>query len=295
MNAGIVSNCWQAQIQQGVSLESLVVQARDRGYVAIELRQGCLGDCESSDDLVPDVERLSELAAACDGLTWDLALGYPCFAPGNAGDDAVFTAGCQAIGPLAAGRTPHLRLVDLQTDHTRVATAEAADTVLRLLTAVRRVGGLLSIEHAREDWGWFREVFDRARTAAGPDRDWLKICFDPCNLLLAPGEPDPATVTAGLAPAEISMIHFKQRRDGQPWPAVDEGEVDWAAVVRAINGMGDGQGFPGPYLFEIAPSPEVWECLDGSRVFLDRLGLEMGLGGGRNDRTDPEEFVETSS
>ena len=295
MNAGIVSNCWQAQIQMGASLQSLVAEARDRGYTAIELRQGCLGDCESPDDLVPDVDRLSELASSCGDLTWDLALGYPCFAPGNSGDDTVFTAGCRAIGPLANGGTPHLRLVDLTTDHTRVTPAEAADTVLRLLAEVRRVGGLMSIEHAREDWGWFRDVYDRARAAAGSDGDWLKICFDPYNLLSAPGGPDPAAITAGLAPDEISMIHLKQRCDGQPWPVVVEGEVDWAAVVTAINGMADGQGFPGPFLFEIAPSPDAWEFLDGSRVYLARLGLDVGLDGGRNDKADPGAFVETSS
>ena len=63
-----------------------------------------------------------------------------------------------------------------------------------------------------------------------------------------------------------------------PWPAVAEGEVDWPGVISAIDQMGRGRGFHGPLLFEVAPSRDIWEFLDGSRVYLSRLGLEMGLG-----------------
>ncbi len=278
MPAGIVSNCFRSQLDAGESLAGLIGQAAAGGFSVIELRQGCLGDGESPGELVPDPDRLEALAEACPGVQWDLALGYPCFDPATTGEDAVFSSGRTAIGRLATGGPPHLRLVDLTTDHSCVDPADAAATVGRLLERVRDVDGMLSIEHARENWEWFSEMFARARDAAGADGRWLKICFDPCNLLMAPGHPDPATVTAGLDPETVSMIHIKQRRNGQPWPAVADGEVDWAGVIEAMGAMGDGSGFEGPLLFEVAPSRDLWEFLEGSRVYLQRLGLEMGLG-----------------
>lgn len=277
MRAGIVSNCFKSQLDAGESLAALIGRATACGFSVIELRQGCLGDGESSGELVPDPDRLESLAESCPGVCWDLALGYPCFDPATTGDDVVFSAGRTAIGRLAQAGPPHLRLVDLTTDHSCVDTVDAAATVGRLFERVRDVGGMLSIEHARENWEWFSEVFARARDAAGEDGRWLKICFDPCNLLMAPGHPDPAKVTAELDPEAVSMVHVKQRRNGQPWPAVADGEVDWAGVIEAMGSMGDGVGFEGPVLFEVAPSRDVWEFLEGSRVYLQRLGLEMGL------------------
>mgnify|MGYP001169549055 FL=1 len=288
MSLGVVSNCFRSQLEAGQPLSGLIGQARDLGYTVIELRQGCLGDCESPGELVPDPDRLQELVSVCPGVQWDLALAYPCFDPSTEGDDTVFVSACESIVRLASGDTPHLRLVDLSTDHTHVDPSEAASTVRRLLERVCEVGGVLSIEHARESWEWFSDVMARAREAAGARGQSLKVCFDPCNLLGAPGRPDPAQVTAGLDPGSVSMIHIKQRRDGVAWPAVAEGEVDWAEVISAMGRMGGGLGFDGPLLFEVAPSRDIWGFLEGSRVYLSRLGLEMGLEMGPESGLDAE-------
>ena len=276
MRRGIVSNCWQHQLQTGGRLPSLVRQAAAAGYSVFELRQGCLGTYEAGEDHVPDAVRLGELVRECRGFEWDLALAYPCFSPDCDGSDPLFQAGCSAIAEMADGQTPHLRLVDLQSETSGLAAATAAQTVTRLLAMVRGVGGQLSIEHSRQEWSWFREVFERARQLAADDGTWLKICFDPCNLLSDASGPDPAEVTASLTSEEVSMIHLKQRCDGRPAPLVSEGEVDWSAVVTAINAMDDGAGFAGPLLFEIAPGVEIQECLEASRQYLSGLGLDLG-------------------
>ena len=68
----------------------------------------------------------------------------------------------------------------------------------------------------------------------------------------------------------LSMMHLKQRRDGSIVPAICEGDVDWAAELEAVKQI----NYCGPFLFEIAPHENVWEYLEGSRVYLERLGLK---------------------
>ena len=46
---GIVSNCFRTQLDSGTALEDLLGEASRRGYRAIELRQGCLGEFETTD------------------------------------------------------------------------------------------------------------------------------------------------------------------------------------------------------------------------------------------------------
>ncbi len=280
---GLVSNCFKSQLEAGESLCDLIERAVGLGYRVMELRQGCLGEYESHGELVPDSLRLAELSSRCPGVEWDLALAYSCFDPTTTGLDAVFEAGCRSIQSLAAGQTPHLRLVDPTTDHTRCDPSESAATVVRLLERVVAVGGVLSIEHSRESWAWFAEVFARAGDLAQADRGSLKMCFDPCNLLSAGDRPDPASVTEGLDPDRVSMIHIKQRRDGRAWPAVAAGEIDWAGVIAAMGRMGGGRGYAGPWLLEVAPSRDIWEFLEGSRVYLGRLGLGAKRDGGEDE------------
>ena len=60
MRPGIVSNCWQVQLDRRVPLEDLIGQARHAGYFTVELRQGSLGSFESNGGL-PLCDRLAEL------------------------------------------------------------------------------------------------------------------------------------------------------------------------------------------------------------------------------------------
>ena len=48
LNTGIVSNCWNFYLQNGVKLRELVAHAADLQMRDIEFRQGSLGDLEPS-------------------------------------------------------------------------------------------------------------------------------------------------------------------------------------------------------------------------------------------------------
>ncbi len=70
---------------------------------------------------------------------------------------------------------------------------------------------------------------------------------------------------------ELSMVHFKQRRDGRPLAVVADGDIDWWAGVRALRQI----CYTGPGLFEIESDERIWTALADSRHYLRRLGLEV--------------------
>ena len=67
------------------------------------------------------------------------------------------------------------------------------------------------------------------------------------------------------------MVHFKQRRDGKPYPAVADGDIDWPEQIRILHE----KHYTGPGLLEIEPHRNFWEYLEGSREYLRRCGVKM--------------------
>ncbi len=81
---------------------------------------------------------------------------------------------------------------------------------------------------------------------------------------------DLAEVTAALAHDQLSMVHFKQRRDGNIGHQIQDGELDWRKQLYALKQL----RYDGPYLFEVAANDDIWEHLELSLKYLRRLGLE---------------------
>ena len=273
MILGIVSNCWRKQLEDGEELETLIAEAQRRGFGAIELRQTCLGRHETSEHL-PRPETLAELPHQFPDVRFNIAICAAFMDPALTPDDPVFSAAKLAARAVAGGALPHLRLVDLVTQGERLhqATASsAAQTIGRLAQAMFEIDGVLDVENSKQPWTLFYEAFASARRNLGSQAARLRICFDPCNLLVPDDGSDPYQVTASLSPDEVSLIHFKQRRDGHIFPAVADGDVDWPALVPLINE----KNFTCPGLLEIDPHKRVWGYLAGSRKYLQRLGLEI--------------------
>ena len=59
MKLGAITNSWREHLESA-SIESLVAQAAERGAMHIELRQTCLGDCETGEgnDWQPNIANL---------------------------------------------------------------------------------------------------------------------------------------------------------------------------------------------------------------------------------------------
>jgi sugar phosphate isomerase/epimerase len=269
---GIVSNCWRAQLEEGVPLDELLAEADALGYRRVELRQGCLGTYETPGDggPCPDAVALRALPVRFPRLRFNLALALPYLGGSVTPETPLYQAGLR--GAVAVGRPgiAHLRLVDPETAPEALTSAcesEIAARLTALATACAAQGAILSVENARQPWAAFRRIFDRARGQLGTDAGALGLCYDPCNLLGAADRPDPQGVTARLCADDVALFHFKQSDAGALLPVVGPGEVDWPGQLAALRAI----GYTGPQLFEIPPGPEIWERLEQSRRYLDSI------------------------
>lgn len=260
---GLVSNCWKVQLDSDSKLDTLIAEAVRRGLTVIELRQGSLGEYEAGPSCIPQVDRLAELARRFSEVRFNIALSLPCLSGELSAKEPLFLAGRSAAIVLANGQPPHLRLVDLQTRPEQCSESliePAARGLVELTEALIEVDGILSIEHARQPWPWFDSVMHAARRQLGERSTRLRLCFDPCNLLLTERAEDVAGIVESIAPEEVSMIHIKQRRDGQVQPQVGDGDLDWPALLDVLRRC----EHSAPVLFEIAPHADVWVNLDSA-------------------------------
>ena len=112
MKLGAITNSWREHLESE-SIESLVGQAAARGAMHIELRQTCLGDCETGegDDWRPNIGNLKALVAQHPDMSFNLAVAYPCLSQDAQPKSALFQSmldAAVAVSPDA----PHLRMVD---------------------------------------------------------------------------------------------------------------------------------------------------------------------------------------
>lgn len=271
MDLGIVSNCWRTQLEAGTPLDDLVAEAARRGFVHIELRQGCLGAYESADTgLIPNADALIVLPSQFPAMPFNLALAMPYLSGTVTPETALFTAGVRAAVALAGAGRAHLRLVDPVTPSeglTEARQAEVAGRLVDLAGAAAAAGALLSVENARQPWSALRAILGKARTQLGAQSGSLGLCYDPCNLLSAADRPDPQAETGRLRADEIALFHYKQSHNDAAAPDVGPGDVDWPAQRDALRRI----GYTGPRLFEIPAGDDIWERLERSREYLAEL------------------------
>lgn len=264
---GIVSNCWKVQLDAGVDLDLLIEEAARRGYRVVELRQSCLGKYEFGSQCLPRPDRLSELAPRFPALRFNLAMSLPCLGGELKRNSPLFVAARAAAAAVGWGKPPHLRLVDLQTrpeQRPDLTIEAAADGLVELTQSLIESRGTLSVENAAQPWQWFHSVMEEARRRLGENGNRLRYCFDPCNLLETECAEDVTSIVDSLTPDEVSLIHIKQRREGQIQPDVSQGDLDWQDLLETFHHRGQ----HGPLLFETTPHVDVWRNLEASVAHL---------------------------
>jgi len=269
---GAITNSWRRQLD-GEDLAVLVKEAQARGARHIELRQTCLGHCESGEgeDWRPVLSRLEALVQEFPGLSFDLAMAWPCLTRTTDPAGESFQAALQGA-KLVGGTTPHLRLVDPAAfDHPWERPEEIPHEALGVADLAReaaRQGVILSMENSGLPIRSMALLVHEARTRLTPEEGrYLGLCPDPTNQLRRYPTSDPLAELEALPADVLKIVHFKQARNGRAHPTVDTGDLDCARMVQIL----EAKGFQGPAIMEIPPDERVFEHLASSFAFLEAV------------------------
>ena len=269
---GAITNSWRRQLDSQ-DLTVLVKEAQARGARHIELRQTCLGHCESGEGehWRPVLSRLETLVHACPGLSFDLAMAWPCLTRTTDPSGEQFQAALLGA-KLVGGPAPHLRLVDPASfEHPWERPEDlpaAALGVADLAREAARQGIILSMENSGQPIRSMALLVGEARARLTPEEgSYLGLCPDPTNQLRRYPDSDPLAELEALPVNMIKIVHFKQARSGRAHPTVDIGDLDCARMVQIL----EAKGFQGPAIMEIPPDERVFEHLASSFAFLQAV------------------------
>ena len=272
MILGAISNSWKLQLSNH-DLEKLVQDAQTRGARQIELRQTCMGNCETGDGETwrPAIQKLAEMARAFPQLSFNLAIEWSCLSRETDPRGEQFQSVLQAAKVLNA-KAPQLRLVDRTsydvawTDERQVP-AMALGQVADLTRETFRHGVVLSIENVGQTIAGMtllvRMVRDRLPKNAGR---FLGICPDPANQLPHYPNSDPVAEIELTPPDFLKIVHFKQTREGKSHPTIGSGDVDCLRQMRVLQKI----GYRGAIVMEIPPHERVMENLSASFAYLSK-------------------------
>ena len=269
MNFGAITNSWRLQLEDQ-DIKDLVSEAKARGAGHIELRQTCLGACESGEgeSWRPVLPRLQALVDSFPELSFDLAMAWPCLSKESDPNGEQFQAALE--GAKVVGRdTPHLRVVDPTPfdqpwERADDIPAEAL-SVAGLAREAARQGVILSMENSGQPIRSMALLVREARARlAGQEGAFLGLCPDATNQLRRYPDSDPLAELEALQPDMIKIVHFKQARGGAAHLTVDTGDLDCLRMLEIL----EAKNYQGPVVMEIPPDPQVFDNLSASFAFL---------------------------
>lgn len=273
MILGAITNSWKEQLST-TDLPRLVERAQRRGAAHIELRQSFLGQYEggADEDWRPVSDKLGRLVRTFPVLTFNLAVACPCITGGEAPDSPRFQASLAGALVTSGSAFPSLRLVDParfeKVWETPQDVLAASTQVAQLTKESARWGVRLFIENSGHPIRSMALLADGARKQlANDEAPYLGLCVDPINSMRADPDSDPIDEVQALPTDQIFMVHFKQTRNAQPHPAVDEGDLDYARLLKVL----EAKGYEGLAVLEIPSGEDVFENFRQSVAYLQGL------------------------
>ena len=244
---------------------------RDRKH--IELRQTFLGDCETGADEQwrPVIGKLRTLVDEFPDLSFNLAMGLPCLSGKVNPKGEMFQQSLEAAR-VVGRNSPHLRLVD-PTPQGNVwerprDIPEAALSIAVLTREAASRGITLSLENSGQSIGAITLLVEECRKElTEQEGKLLGVCPDPTNQILRQPNSDALGDLEAIPFDMLKIVHFKQVRDGQPLPYVDDGDLDCARMVRIL----DSKGYTGPAIFEIPSHEDIFENLSNSFAYVRKI------------------------
>ncbi len=266
---GAITNSWRLQLEDR-PLVDLVGQAEAKGARHIELRQTCLGTCESGegDDWRPSLAGLADVVEAHPGLTYDLAMAWPCLTRETDPQGEAWQAALEGAR-LVGGDAPQLRIVDPSPFDAAWKSPEdvpdAAWGLAGLATEAARQGVVLSMENSGQPIGSMAMLVEAVRERMPAEfRHYLGLCPDPTNQLRRFPDSDPLGDLDALPQDMLKIVHFKQTRGGEAWPTVDDGDLDCLEMLEILTA----KGYDGPAIMEIPSHRDVFSNLENSFDYL---------------------------
>ena len=272
---GAITNSWRNQLMEH-DLADLIAEARARGSRHVELRQTCLGACESGQgaDWRPNLAGLQSVADAFEDLQFDLAMALPCLTQEVDPSGEQFQMALK--GAKIVGReTPHLRLVDPNPfDFIWQSAADIPEQAYNLANMAREAasqGVILSVENSGQPIGSMAMLVEECRKRlTAEEGSYLGLCPDPANQLRRFPDTDPLGDLNALPLDMLKIVHFKQARDGDPYPSVDTGDLNIGEMLHLL----EAKNYQGPAIMEIPPHPDVFDNLTASYDFLHAASRE---------------------
>ena len=257
---GVVTNCFKWYLDQGDRLVAICQRCEQMGLKYIELRQFSL-DCDPRELTESELQRhFSIIRESCEDIEFDYAIDIPvlsgCLDSATADiKDAVVIA-----QTIAGNDPPHVRIVDTTTTAQKAIAHidESVQSLVSLATELERQGVRLSVEHAKQNWSTFWEVFTGASDACGGGV--LGLCFDPANFSLAEETHLLADVESTLPVELISMFHVKQSDGPRITTSLGVGDIQWREQFQYLVE----RGYERALMFEMTTSPNIWEELESA-------------------------------
>ena len=269
---GAITNSWRLQLEQD-DLLPLIQEAQSRDSKHVELRQTCLGSCETGkdQDWRPVLPNLKSLVENFPDLSFDLAMALPCLSQRVDPLGEQFQAALE--GAKIVGRDlPHLRLVDPAPAESVWESVgkipEEAMGLVELAREAARQGVIISVENSGQPIRSMALLVNRARAEMSESEGaFLGLCPDPTNQLRRFPGSDPLAELEALPVDMIKIIHFKQAGGGNPHLAVDDGDLDCGRMMRLL----ETKGYEGASFMEIPPHQDVFDNLSDSFSYLGGL------------------------
>ena len=257
---GVVTNCFKWCLDQGETLAAICQRCEQIGLRYIELRQFSL-DCDPRELTESELQRhFSAIRESCEDVEFDYAIDIPVLSGRLDSATADINDAVVIAQTIAGNDPPHIRIVDTTTTaQTALAHIdESVKSLVSLATELKRQGGRLSVEHAKQNWSTFWEVFTSASHACGDG--FLALCFDPANFALAEEMHLLADVESTLPVELISMFHVKQSDGPRITTSLGAGDIQWREQFQFLMEREYQQAL----MFEMTTSPHIWEELESA-------------------------------
>jgi len=228
MKLGFTTAVFEKELNdKDITLQDIVEFAKENGFDAIELREGCVEDY--------DGDALRQLSQRNEKIHFTYAIKNDCF---DERDEQKVRGAIELSSSLSAD--PVLRLVadgGIIKNEKRRYTSEEKNKIVNKLKIYADIAAqhevMLGLENAREPMEDIKYVIDQVGSPL------MGVTFDPGNLTsIAIEKEDPLEALESLEVSEIKLVHLKQTINGEPQTYISRGDIDIKKLIDRLNGMG---------------------------------------------------------